>query len=109
MPIVKTAHFQTSLESISVVKTAIAEFVAAIRKNEPGTLIYLSVQSKDDPTRFMHYMEFEDNAAEELHQKSAAVKQFVDILYPNTVAGVEFVDHNLVATTQHDHDWKDAP
>jgi quinol monooxygenase YgiN len=101
MPIVKTAHFKTTPESLDIVEAAIAEFVAAVRENEPGTLIYLSVQSKDDPTRFMHYMEFEDNAAEELHQNSAAVRRFVDILYPNSVAGVEFVDHNLVATTQH--------
>ena len=51
----------------------------------------------------MHYMEFENNAAEELHQNPTAVKQFVDILYPNTVAGVEFADHNLVVTNQHEH------
>jgi hypothetical protein len=27
----------------------------------------------------------------------------VDILYPETVAGVDFRDYTLLTTTQHDH------
>ena len=102
MPIVKTAHFQIQLDALDTAKAAIEEFVAYVRANEPNTLIYLSVQSKDDATQFLHYMEFADSAAEETHRTSAGVKKFVDVLYPVTVDGVEFQDYSLLATTQHD-------
>ncbi len=103
MTIAKIANFQINLESLDLAKAAIEEFISAVRDNEPGTLIYLSIQSKDDPTEFLHYMEFADSAAEEIHRKSESVNKFVDILYPLTVSGVEFHDYSLISSTQPDH------
>jgi quinol monooxygenase YgiN len=103
MPIVKTAHFQVKAEALDTAKEVIETFVAYVRANEPNTLIYLSVQSKEDETVFMHYMEFVDSAAEETHRTSRGVKAFVDVLYPVTVDGVSFHDYTLLTTTQHGH------
>jgi quinol monooxygenase YgiN len=102
MTIARVANFQINLESLDLAKAAIEEFVSAVRDNEPGTLIYLSIQSKDDPAEFLHYMEFADNAAEEIHRQSKAVNKFVEILYPLTVSGVEFHDYSLISSTQPD-------
>ena len=63
MTIARVANFQINLESLDLAKAAIEEFISAVRDNELGTLIYLSIQSKDDSTEFLHYMEFADNAA----------------------------------------------
>ena len=100
MAIAKTARFQINLVSVDLVKAAIDEFVTYVKEKEPGTLIYLSIQSEDEPVEFLHYMEFAGSAAEEIHQKSEAVNKFVDILYPLTVAGVEFHDYRLISTTR---------
>jgi quinol monooxygenase YgiN len=92
MTIARVANFQINFESLDLAKAAIEEFISTEKDNELGTLIYLSIQSKDDPTEFLHYMEFADSAAEEVHRNSEAVNKFVDILYPLTVSGVEFHD-----------------
>lgn len=41
-------------------------------------------------------MRFRDAAAAERQRTSAAVKRFTDVLYPDTVDGVQFTDHQPV-------------
>ena len=70
--------------------------------------IYLPIRSKDEPIKFMHYMEFEDSGAEEQHKNSAAVKKVVDILYSINIAGAEIYDRKLIASCLHDNKRKEA-
>ena len=56
-------------------------------------------QQKEDPTRFVHFFIFEDEAAHAAHGESAAVKRFESVYSPELVGGdVVFTDYNLVAS-----------
>ena len=98
MPIFKTARYQVRPESVEKCKEAVRTFVEHIKANEPGTLRYTAMQQPDDPTRFLHFMIFEDKAAEDKHGNSEAVRRFTDVLYPETLAPVEFNDYTIVAS-----------
>ena len=97
MPIYQLARYQVRPGSVDKCLAAIKEFVDYLQANEPTTLEYVSLQQADDPTRFVHSFIFQDEAADELHSKSAAVKRFSDILYPELVAPVEFIYYRVVA------------
>ena len=92
----KTAVFQVRAEALDTCLEAIRAFVAHAQTKEPGTLMYRSLQSVDDPTRFVHVMAFADEAAEKAHATSDAVRRFTDVLYPNTVDGVAFTTYREV-------------
>ena len=98
MAIHKTARFQVRAEALEKCKQAIQEFVQHIHDHEPGTQIYISLQQKDGPTQFIHYMVFKDDEAEKKHAESNAVKRFVEVLYPNCVSPVEFTDYDAFAS-----------
>ncbi|MCC7353096.1 MAG: antibiotic biosynthesis monooxygenase [Anaerolineae bacterium] len=99
MPIYQTVRFQVRPESLTKCQTAIREFVRYVRDNEGNTLLYIALQEKDDPTRFLHYFVFQDEEARERHQDSDAVTRFTSILYPETLAPVEFTEYKVVAST----------
>jgi quinol monooxygenase YgiN len=99
VPIYQTARFKVRAEALERCEAAIREFVAYIKANEPGMLLYTSVREKDDSTRFLHFFIFEDAAAREKHRTSDAVRRFTDVLYPETLAGVAFVEYGGVAST----------
>jgi len=81
-------------------QNAIREFVEYVRSNEPDTLLYSSLQEKEDRNHFLHYLIFKDEAAHDRHANSEAVKIFTDVLYPNLVAPVEFTECELFASTK---------
>ncbi|HYZ13986.1 MAG TPA: putative quinol monooxygenase [Actinomycetota bacterium] len=81
MTIHGTATFTVRKDELDGALRAIRTFVAHTR-TEPGTNRYEAWRSVDRPTEFMHIMSFADEAAEELHSSSDAVKTFVDALYP---------------------------
>ena len=82
-------------------KRAIQEFVPYVKANEPGTQMYLAWQRQDDPTRFVHFFIFADEAAHKTHGRSEAVKRFEAAYRPELVGGdVVFTDYNLIATNQ---------
>lgn len=98
MPIYQTAHYQVRPEAVDRVKAAIAEFVAYVAANEPGSQFYAAWQEKDDPTKFVHLFTFADEAAHETHGGSAAVKAFEEVYTPVLTAGpVVFTDYRLIA------------
>ena len=57
------------------------EVVDAVKKNEPGTLVYEAFQEVDGDS-FVHIMTFKDDKAEQVHGSSDYVKKFVRLLYP---------------------------
>jgi quinol monooxygenase YgiN len=101
MPIQTIAQYRVKPSGVDKVKRAIAEFVPYVRANEPGTRLYLAWQQKDDPTRFVHFFIFEDEAAHAAHASSAEVKRFEAAYGPELAEGpVVFTDYELVATNQ---------
>jgi len=99
MPIHTIAQYQVKPQAVDKVKQAIEEFVRYVKANEPGTRMYAAWQQKDDPTRFVHFFIFADEAAHAVHGGSEAVKRFESIYAPELVGGdVVFTDYNLVAT-----------
>lgn len=100
MPIYITARFEVKKEVLEVCQTAIQEFVEYVRANEPDTLLYTSLQEKENSTRFLHYFVFRDEKARELHSSSEAVNRFTSILYPNLVAPVEFTEYVVFVSTK---------
>ena len=100
MHIYMTAQFTVRPESVEKVQEIIAEFVDYVTRNEPDTLTYMSMQETDDATRFLHVFIFENEAAEEHHANSQAVKHFTDILYPECIEPVKFTSYRLVASTE---------
>jgi quinol monooxygenase YgiN len=99
MPVFMTARFVIRPEAREKCEQAIRQFVAYVKDNEPGTLRYTSLQQADDPTRYLHFFIFQDQAARDLHASSEGVKRFTDVLYPETLGPVEFTEYAVVATT----------
>ena len=100
MPIFQTAHFKVKPESREKCEQAIREFIDYIKANEPGTLRYSSLQQADDPTGFMHFFMFEDEAARQKHRTSEGVMKFTSILYPELIGGeVKFTEYGMLAST----------
>jgi quinol monooxygenase YgiN len=82
----------------SIVIAAIAEFVGYVTEHEPGTRMYAAWQQADDLTRFVHLLEFADEAAHQAHGRSAAVRQFEAVYQPELAGGpVVFTDYHRIA------------
>lgn len=101
MPIYMTARFQVRPESVEKCRQAIREFIDHIRANEPGTGLYMALEDSKDPTQFLHVFWFASEEAQQTHRTSEAVGRFTSILYPETVAGVEFTNYELVASNRN--------
>jgi quinol monooxygenase YgiN len=98
MAIYQTGGYRVKPSAVEKVRHAIKDFVRYVQANEPGTLMYLAWQQKDDPTRFLHLFIFEDAAAQSKHGQSEAVRHFESIYSPELVGGdVVFTDYELVA------------
>jgi quinol monooxygenase YgiN len=101
MPIHTVARYRVRPSGVDKVRQAIADFVLHVRANEPGTRLYVAWQQQDDPTRFVHFFIFEDEAAHAAHASSAAVKRFEATYGPELVEGnVVFTDYELVAAKE---------
>lgn len=96
----QTAYFVVRDDALDVCQKAIREFVEYVRANEPDTLLYSSLQEKEDRNHFLHYLIFKNEAARDKHANSEAVKKFTELLYPNLVAPVEFTECELFASTK---------
>lgn len=100
MSIYQTAYFVVRDDALEVCQQVIREFVDYVRANEPDTLLYTSLQEKDNPNHFLHYFIFRDENARDLHANSDAVNRFTSVLYPNLVAPVEFTEYNVFVSTK---------
>jgi len=99
MAIYMTARFKMQPEARLRCEQAIREFVEYVKVNEPHTRLYTSVQETADAASFLHFFVFDDVAARDAQANSAALKRFTEVLYPQTLAPVEFSDYSLVAST----------
>ena len=106
MPIFQTGGYQVKASAANRVKKASQEFVEYVRKNEPGTQMYLAWQEKSDPTRFLHLFIFADEAAQKRHGESEAVKRFESTYSPELVGGeVLFTDYELISGKPTPEQW----
>ncbi|MEE9275459.1 MAG: antibiotic biosynthesis monooxygenase [bacterium] len=76
------APFEVHADKIEEAKAAIREFIGNVRAKEPGTLLYTSLQHKDNPAKFVHFMIFESGDAHRHHRSTPYVDDFVKKLHP---------------------------
>jgi len=95
--IAKTAAFAVRPESLARCEEVIRNFVDDVTSEKAGTRVYVSLRERRDPTRFVHVMVFEDEAAEAAHRDAERTHRFTAALYPHTMEGVAFTDCSLVA------------
>jgi quinol monooxygenase YgiN len=98
MAIYTIAQYRARPAGVDKVKRAIEDFVQYVRAHEPDTRMYFAWQQEDDPTHFVHFFIFENQAAHEAHSQSAAVKRFEAAYRPELDGGdVVFTDFRMVA------------
>jgi len=73
--------FQVKEENLEEAKKIIKKLIAKVRENEPGTELYKSLQLKNDPTSFIHFIIFSDNDAHLRHRSAEYVMEFVKKIY----------------------------
>lgn len=73
--------FQVNKDRLEEAKKVINELITNVRKKEPGTLLYKSLQLKKDPTSFIHFIIFADSDAHMHHRRAKYVLEFVNKLY----------------------------
>lgn len=69
------ARYEVRPESLERCLSAIHEFVAYVRSNEPGALRYEVWQEAEHPTRFVHLFIWRDAEANRIHGESAAARR----------------------------------
>jgi len=92
------AQYTVRAEKVAEVKKAIAEFLSEIRKNEPKTL-YLVFRENGCHT-FIHWMRFENDAAERRHAQARYNDRFVKRLLPNCIGQAAFSEYGLLGATR---------
>ena len=90
-------NFKVKSSALDEAKILIRDYVEQIILNEEDTLLYRSLQEKNDPTRFVHFMTFKDEYSENQHSKSNYTQEFVDELYPLCDEEPKFTDLNRVS------------
>jgi quinol monooxygenase YgiN len=101
MPIYTIAQYRVRPEGVEKVKRAIEEFVPYVKAKEPGTRMYIAWQEQEEPSRFVHFFIFANEAAHQAHAESEAVKRFEASYRPELAGGdVVFTDYTAVASNQ---------
>jgi quinol monooxygenase YgiN len=101
MAIYTIAEYRVRPTGVDKVKRAIEDFVQYVQANEPDTRMYFAWQQESDPTRFVHFFIFANEAALKVHSQSAAVKKFEAAYRPELDGGdVVFTDYRMVAANQ---------
>jgi len=73
--------FKVNADKVDEAKKIINELISNVRENEPGVLLYKSLQAKEDPTTFIHFIIFKDSEAQMDHRRAGYVVRFVKDLY----------------------------
>jgi quinol monooxygenase YgiN len=100
MPIHTIAQYRVKSSGVDKVKRAIAEFVAYVRANEPGTDFIRPGNRKTIPRGWCIFSFTKMKLAHATHASSEAVKRFEAAYGPELMEGnVIFTDYEGVATT----------
>ena len=73
--------FKVNDDKVDDAKIIIHKLISNVRENEPGVLLYKSLQSKEDSTTFIHFIIFKDSDAQMQHRQAKYVVEFVKDLY----------------------------
>ena len=92
------ARYTVRPETVKEVKKAIAEFIAEVRKNEPRTLFL--VFREEGRHTFVHWMSFENEAAERRHAQSRYNDRFAKRLLEYGVGKPSFNEFRLLAASK---------
>ena len=92
------ATYKVRPDKVKEVKKAVHEFISEGRKHEPRTL-YLVFRKEDEHT-FVHWMSFENEAAERRHSQSKYNDRFVRKLLANCVGKPALGEFRLLAASR---------
>ena len=81
--ITKTVEFEALKGKRKKVVEAIEIFTRAVHVSEPGSRLYVSLQDKSNPDKFLHVMAFENDGAELMHQKAGYTQEFTQMINLN--------------------------
>jgi uncharacterized iron-regulated membrane protein len=95
----RIARYVVKESEIDNVRSAIEEFIAAIKEYEPETVCH-AYQAVDDLS-FVHVMAFPDAEAERSHSIAPYTGTFLTDLYPRCDETPVFTDLVLVSTTDN--------
>lgn len=71
------AEWRTHPEHADTVRGLMQEAAAAVRAHEPDNLLYVAHQDPKDPTHFLFYEQYANQAALDAHVASAHYKELV--------------------------------
>lgn len=89
--------FKVREADLDEAKMLVREFVENIKLNEEDTLLYRALQQTNDPTKFIHFMTFSDEYAENQHKNSNYCAEFVEFLTPLCDEEIQFTDLSRLA------------
>lgn len=96
----ESAHYTVPTGTVDACREAIRELVDRV-KEQPGVATYLVLENGGDRrTRFLHLAVFEDREARRAHHESEAVRNFIDLVYPATLNGIEYDRERVVDRIQ---------
>jgi quinol monooxygenase YgiN len=70
------ASLKVQDEGRAAFETAANELIAYVQANEPGTITYVCHRSKSDPTEYVFYEVYKDQAALDAHGTSPQMQKF---------------------------------
>jgi quinol monooxygenase YgiN len=70
MPITLIAKLKSKAGSEAQVEAAFRDMIPKVRANEPGTMAYVLHKGTQDPTTFVFYEVYQDQAALDAHGKT---------------------------------------
>ncbi len=76
MPITVIAKLKVQPGKEAEFEAAGKEMIATVKTAEPGTLAYVLHQNTKDPTEFIYYEVYQDQAAFDSHGKTDHMKKF---------------------------------
>lgn len=100
----ETASYTVPSGTVDACRRAVQELVQRVRKEQEGVTSYLVLEDGgDQETRFLHLAVFEDRKARREHRESAALRDFIDLVYPATRDGISYSSQRVVDRVAREH------